>query len=277
LQNSELGQNNEDAWKPLIELASNPATSGYTLKTTMDQSPLLKHTTALASKDEGLKMIAAAMGARNARTDEKTDLNANDKYRKEMAPYEGTIQAANRANEIIDKIKAGKLKSTPTLATDLSSAVGSMFNQGKGATVYSMSHADMDSMQKRASTILGFLSGDAVDTLPVGQLDQLQKDIQSLRGAYLDGHDVAYNSFREGLPDRVKEKLDARFNKFRSMVTTAKTDPMDAKLGGTLGTGGADSLAGQNKPHPQDSAAVQWAKQNPKDPRAVKILQLNGM
>lgn len=31
------------------------------------------------------------------------------------------------------------------------------------------------------------------------------------------------------------------------------------------------------KPHPQDSAAISWAKANPKDPRAAKILQANGV
>jgi hypothetical protein len=30
-------------------------------------------------------------------------------------------------------------------------------------------------------------------------------------------------------------------------------------------------------PHPQDSAAVEWAKKNPNDPRAQKILQINGV
>lgn len=30
-------------------------------------------------------------------------------------------------------------------------------------------------------------------------------------------------------------------------------------------------------PHPQDSEAVQWAKQNPKDPRAITILKANGL
>ena len=32
-----------------------------------------------------------------------------------------------------------------------------------------------------------------------------------------------------------------------------------------------------NAPHPDDNAAVQWAKSNPNDPRAAKILQLNGV
>jgi hypothetical protein len=30
-------------------------------------------------------------------------------------------------------------------------------------------------------------------------------------------------------------------------------------------------------PHPHDNAAIDWAKQNPQDPRAAKILKLNGM
>jgi hypothetical protein len=34
---------------------------------------------------------------------------------------------------------------------------------------------------------------------------------------------------------------------------------------------------GATVPHTQDSEAVKWAKQNPKDPRAVKILKLNGL
>ena len=29
--------------------------------------------------------------------------------------------------------------------------------------------------------------------------------------------------------------------------------------------------------HPQDLQAIQWAKSNPNDPRASKILQMNGM
>jgi len=33
---------------------------------------------------------------------------------------------------------------------------------------------------------------------------------------------------------------------------------------------------GAAKPHPQDSQAVQWAKANPNDPRAAKIISLNG-
>lgn len=41
------------------------------------------------------------------------------------------------------------------------------------------------------------------------------------------------------------------------------------------GMGGEQPIP-QTKAHPQDSEAVKWAKQNPNDPRSVKILQMNG-
>jgi hypothetical protein len=48
-----------------------------------------------------------------------------------------------------------------------------------------------------------------------------------------------------------------------------------SRLGGLLMGSQAD--AGQSPaPHPQDSQAIQWARANPKDPRAIEILRQNG-
>lgn len=142
---------------------------------------------------------------------------ANAKYDSKMAPFENTVQSANRADEIINRIKNGELKSTPTLATDLAASMGSMFNNGKAATVYGMSHSNIDSLEGRFHKLEGYLTGNAVDTLPQGQLEQLQKDIQSLRGSYLKGHETAYKSWIKGMSESVKPKLDERFNEFRQL------------------------------------------------------------
>ena len=63
------------------------------------------------------------------------------------------------------------------------------------------------------------------------------------------------------------QKDPSRWSDYQKSVldtTQAATDNPGGNGGGT------------NQPHPQDSAAVSWAKANPNDPRAAKILQLNG-
>ena len=72
----------------------------------------------------------------------------------------------------------------------------------------------------------------------------------------------------------------AMIEKYPSMTYLIKKDPQGwanfkQTMMGTLQTGDESGGNGGGTPHPQDSAAVSWAKANPNDPRAAKILQLN--
>jgi hypothetical protein len=209
------GQDLQGPVQPGQSPLKTPGLSASYLQNFNEMNPQVK----LAIEREKGKAAATRLNIMDSARTEKNEIAVNKDYQKNLGPYESTIQAANRAQHIIEQIRNGELKSTPTLRNDLNAAVGSMFNNGKGATVYSMSHSDQDSLFANIKQKVGYLSGQAVDTLPEGQLEQLNKDIDSLKSSYLDAHDVAYQSWREGVPDRVREKLDSRFNKFREMAS----------------------------------------------------------
>lgn len=198
----------------LLSVANNPNATAQQINE-VSSSPLLKQDTTLAGKELGVAALISGLDARNKFSERRNDRADNQAYSKELSPYENTIMSANRAQEIISKIKSGELKSTPTLRNDLNAALGSMFNNGKGATVYGMSHSDQSSLEGRINAGLGYVTGTAQDTIPESMLDQLDKDVSSLKGAFLEGHRQKYESFREGLSPDAVEKLNNRFNKFR--------------------------------------------------------------
>lgn len=145
----------------------------------------------------------------------RTQSSANNDYSREMKPFENTILAANRAHEIVERIKKGELKSTPTLSLDLSNALASMFNNGKAATVYGAEHSKLSSLEGDAAARYGYTAGKAVNTLAPQQLDQLDKDILALRDEYSTAHKGVYDSWKEGIDPSLLPALDKRFSKFR--------------------------------------------------------------
>ncbi len=89
---------------------------------------------------------------------------------------------------------------------------------------------------------------------------------------------------RPDLKDDLKDFLSAQKDQLESPQQAAPpqglVQPQQGFLGkaaGMLGFGQpAQAAAPVPAPHPQDSAALQWAKANPKDPRSAAILQING-
>lgn len=216
---------------------------------------------ALQGKQMSNDMMNNRMGMMLDQRQQRNQMSGNQQYSKEMGNTENTLMSANRVNTLIQGIKAKDLQSTPQLKSDLSAALAQMLNGGKPATVYGMSHQDFDSAYGRAQRATQFLTGTTGDSMTDAQLNQLQKDIAALSGEYQKQHETKFKSFEAGLPEQVRPGLEDRYNKFRQ--------------GANVGQG----LVGQGQPqgHPQDSAAVQWAKTNPNDPRSAAILKANGM
>jgi hypothetical protein len=75
------------------------------------------------------------------------------------------------------------------------------------------------------------------------------------------------------LVDSMRDRARPTYDLFRSEAGSMKFDP--ARI-----TGHVDHLLkprpAPTRAHPQDAAAIEWARQNPADPRAQKILQANG-
>ena len=206
----------------------------------------------------GRQMTGQRIDRRLGMQQENMQMKANKDYSNEVGPAEKQLYNANRVLEISNKIGTGDLQSTKQLRADLSSALAQMLSGGKPATVYGMQHQDFDSLYARAQNAQQFLSGTTGDTMTPQQLNQLKKDVKALRDEYALQHKQQYESFKEGLGDSVVPKLDNRFNKVRSTVLAPHAET-------------------EVKSHPQDSAAVQWAKSNPSDPRSAAILKANGL
>lgn len=213
----------------------------------------------LLGKQQMAQVIQNRSDQSMAQRQQRNQMSANTQYSKEMGGTEAQLLSANRVNALIQGIDAGKLQSTPQLKSDLSAALAQMLNAGKPATVYGMSNQEFDSAYGRAQRGMQFLTGTTGNSMTQPQLDQLKKDVNALAGEYQKQREVKYNAFKQGLPSQVTGGLDQRYQTFTGGV-------------------GQDMNKGMMKDgHPQDSEAVQWAKANPKDPRAAAILKANGM
>jgi len=83
-------------------------------------------------------------------------------------------------------------------------------------------------------------------------------------------------------PEIARKKLEDLKFRLGARLKSFGLTPEEAAQGGFLKDTTAKGLVSKGlveapSARPQDSEAVQWAKQNPKDPRAKKILKLNGL
>src|SRR5260221_4883084 len=86
---------------------------------------------------------------------------------------------------------------------------------------------------------------------------QMIKDIVSVDNDVITNNIGIVESMNSDLVGRNRKSWDSAVSKIKKSL-----------IGGGEATG--------SQSHPQDSQAVAWAKANPRDPRAAKILQLNG-
>lgn len=290
LANSSVGKKSPEDLSALQKMIQDPTTSGLQAKQAVENSPLTKHIAAMASKGDSMEVAMAKFLAANESRQDRNQIAVNKEYKQELGPIEGTVQAANRVTGIIDKITSAdpndpnSLKSTKLLRADLQNAVGSMFNNGKAATVHGTTVSDQSTYYGAAKDAWTKLSGSPTDTIPTALLQQMKLDAQGLKDEYSSAHNIAFQSFLEGTPDKFKDAVTKRAETFRSMSGMAKMDQTKNYQGNAGGVGlpGMSSAQAGQAPaapsaHPQDNTALDWAKKNPTDPRSAKIFQLNGI
>lgn len=211
LFNSKEGQS---ALKGLVDNVNDPNTSGLQIHQLFETSPLAKSISGLGEAQAKANGMAAGAQSRAQAFNVKNELQANQQYSSYFQPMDQTIQAANRVQHIIDRIKNGDLKSTPTLTTDLSNALGSMFNSGKAATVSGSEHAvaGLTSAEGDFASKYGYAAGSPMNTVAGPQLDQLGKDVGTLRDSYVAARQDAFDSWKQGIPTEFQGKLQKRFD-----------------------------------------------------------------
>ena len=190
---------------------------------------------------------ATIFGGENSPRAMNTALSANNQYTKEVGPAEKAVYSANRATEILDKINEGSLKSTKTLAADLNSAVASLLAGGRPSTVFGQQATHQDDLYERIQQTKQFLTANPEDTQAPAKLNQLKLDVAALRDYYDEQHQQQYTAWRQGVPDKLKDRLDQRFQTFRKaqgmdpgLGEPQQTQP--APQGATSGAGGTQGL-----------------------------------
>lgn len=176
--------------------------------------------------------------ARNALSQDKFAQQQVDRYGKQQKQNEGTLAAATRASHIMDEIKSGGLKSTPTLMTDLNGTLASMFAGGAKPTVYGMSHQEQQSLYNRMQKAMAYVTSDSLDTMPEAQLDQLHKDINALQQSYQIQHERTFKQFQASAPDNAKPLIEENYKTFRNQyglpVDSSQNQQQGAAPGGGL-------------------------------------------
>lgn len=177
------------------------------------------------AKLEGARALAQAQGGKTQAFNDRNQVNVSGQYNQTVKPLEDVMTSANRVRAIIDRIKSGELKSTPTLTTDLSMALAGMLNKGAAATVSGSENAGaaMQSLAGSAATKYGFVAGQPMNSVTPAQLDQLDKDVGALRGEYSAARKNVFGSWIQGMPQQFQPGLMNRFNTFKEDAAASPT------------------------------------------------------
>lgn len=178
------------------------------------------------------------------------------------------VQSKNAADRGLNILSQPKVTSqmANTAFTDLARII-----QGGGSPAQGTIHEQSyNTLYMRAQNLLQNISGNPEDALPEPIKKQLVQTFQEMK----DVNDQA-------ISDRAANKIGTyRKSSSNNPYAISALDDLESRYvkrkpqeAGLLQ--GAQSQ--QPQAHPQDSAAVQWAKANPKDPRSVAILKANGL
>ena len=156
---------------------------------------------------------------------------------------------------LIDNIKAGKIVPDQSVLAEQARNLDSLLSNNQGSAA--MTH---DLIQKTGkSTLAGaleFLFSTPFSATNASLLKNVEEQVKGQRDFWRGERDKTLGS--------QKIKLEGVFSRDKSGEMSDRFDRAAAAVFETP------------EAHPQDSEAVQWAKANPKDPRAAQILKING-
>lgn len=226
--------------------------------------------------DASSKLAGARLDLSANRFDEQQNKNAGQvgmQFENQLAPYKKVNNSLDRALSLLNG-------NTPLTATSMNMAKQDLANAvapGGAATEGKVSRELIDSymeklnqFEQRAGAVKDIRKQEPE---LVGNLrdmtNQIKEDWSSAMARQAeDVHDSYKYNTNEKVKDTIKDKL----------MRYAPKSYEERYGGGSSKNRGLIQSAqqGQASTHPQDSAAVEWANANPKDPRSAAILKANG-
>lgn len=163
------------------------------------------------------------------------------------------IQGSDRAQKLIDEIKSNKLIASSNVRNLLTREVAQLaMPAGLRASVGAQKATEIDTAYGRVQDLIGKIAGHPRDSIPAAYVSQLEREIQVLKDKYKTGLQQKVNSLKKGTKDPyAQEIIEGRASEFLDNTPTDSDD--------------------------EDIKAINWARQNPNDPRAKQILQLHGL
>jgi hypothetical protein len=214
----------------------------------------------------------SAADAKQAADDEKTQAQIAKDMNTLTASSRNALGTATKA-----KISASRLQdivNDPNATNqDLQSAYADLNNIVSGSTTQGgTEHQAYNTIWNQLAGLQQSITGNpAAPVIP--EIKQHVADVAKRMTAISDGvinqNTRAVQAGRSGWIARNPDR-------WQNMLDVATQAPASQSGAGASPSGGMPNPSANSAPHPQDSQAVQWAKQNQNDPRAQKILQLNG-
>lgn len=158
---------------------------------------------------------------------------------------------------------------TPQMVHEIGAGIAAALNQGKSAGLGQMEMQDMGTSATKIAQLEQYLFNKPED----GASPEIKQQI-------LDTLDRLEESYKKTQGARASQVAQGRSYAHNPNAQKAIADKL--KLYTPQGPGLQQSapptgLIQAPAMTPEDQQAIQWAQQNPNDPRAVKILQLHGM
>jgi hypothetical protein len=159
-------------------------------------------------------LMADVYGQRLGMQQQGLEQRASNQYRQNMGQIEGQILQSSKIEDILNKAISGEITPSQVLSSEIAGSLNTMFT-GKPSTVTGMSEAEYRSAKGRFNNLAGFITGDPQAVVTPQQLQQYLKEVQALRGNYLNQHEQKFNSFIESLPEQQRPLLQNAYHKFR--------------------------------------------------------------
>jgi len=206
--------------------------------------------------------------ARDNQASSAVDKITNDS---QLKSHVQRVQGADRILGQLDAAKSGKIVDTNQLLNDINTEYVNLLTGSNNSALGKQERTEYTTMAGNLAATLQKIKGSPESINSPEILNQLETQVRDLKANYQN-------------QIKARGKMLQRSYSHNPNATQAQQEKI-AEMSNQFGGGQEDSPQGlmlgarsaQVASHPQDAAAVQWAKANPNDPRAAAILKANGL
>lgn len=230
---------------------------------------------------QGNQLRASAMAGRIDEQKNNNASHAGNEFEHMLKPYKNVTNSLDRSESTLTNSSIPLTRATMNAAKqDYVNAIA----QGGAATEGKVSREMDQTFQETWNGMLSKMGdNDDLRKSEPQMVSQLLSQVRAMKGEWQKAQsqqasDIA-DDYQSNTNPRVQDTIKTKLQRYAPDVYQQRygqQGPANAPFSpqsGLIGNG----PQGSPQAHPQDDAAIAWAKANPNDPRAAKILQANGV